>query len=102
VSPENWQQLKDLLGAALARPAEERASFLDRACGADNALRREVGSLLASHEQAEGLMEAPAFAGARSLFGVQARLAVGHQITHYRIMGWVGQGGMGEVYLAPR
>ena len=95
------KQVKDLFDAALARPVEERAKFLDSACAGDKALRHEVESLLASAEQAEKLMEAPAVVGAaQSLLGVRARLSVGQQISHYKIEGWVGQGGMGSVYLA--
>src|SRR6266540_3216418 len=101
VSPEKWQHVRDLFDAALARPVEERAKFLDRACAGDEALRREVESLLQSDAEAESFMEAPAVAGAaESLLGVEARLSVGQQISHYKIMRWVGQGGMGEVYLA--
>jgi DNA-directed RNA polymerase specialized sigma24 family protein len=39
-----------------ATPAE-REAFLARACGADDALRRRVERLLASHEKAVGILE---------------------------------------------
>ena len=101
MSPENWQQVRDLFDAALARPVEERAKFLDRECAGNKALRREVESLLTSDQQAESLMEAAAVSGpAQSQLGVEARLSVVQQISHYKIERCVGQGGMGEVYLA--
>jgi Tol biopolymer transport system component/serine/threonine protein kinase len=102
VSPEKWQQVRDLFDAALTRPAEERAKFLDRACSGDEALRREVESLLASDEEAESFMEVPAVAGAaKSLLGDdQTKLEVGAQLGHYQIVSAIGEGGMGEVYLA--
>jgi Tol biopolymer transport system component/serine/threonine protein kinase len=99
--PERWQAVKDLFDAALARQREERARFLDRACAGDEALRREVESLLASDVEAKSFMETPAVAGAaESFIETRAHLSVGQQISHYQIASAIGAGGMGEVYLA--
>lgn len=57
MKPERWKQLDGLLGAALDRPATERASFLDRTCSGDEELRRELESLLISDGQAEAFIE---------------------------------------------
>src|SRR5688572_32707323 len=51
MKPERWQQIEKLFHAALEHDPSERAAFLTRECGADKSLRREVESLLASHEQ---------------------------------------------------
>src|SRR4051812_15600314 len=40
---------------------EERAAYLDQACGADQALRRQVDRLLAAHPKVGGFLEQPAF-----------------------------------------
>ena len=45
------QRAKDVFLAALARPAGDRSSFVADACAADDALRKEVDSLLAFHEE---------------------------------------------------
>lgn len=98
---ERWQAVKDLFDAALARPPGERTRFLDRACAGDEALRREVESLLASDEEAKSFMETPAVAGsAESFIKTRTQLFVGQQISHYQIVSEIGAGGMGEVYLA--
>ncbi|MBP1637111.1 MAG: stkP 2 [Acidobacteria bacterium] len=55
-----WSRVTDLFNAALERQAGERAGFLDRECGGDQALRAEVASLLAAHEDADAFLEAPA------------------------------------------
>ena len=49
MQPHEWERVKEVLSAALDRPAGERERFLTEACGADQALRREVDSLLAAH-----------------------------------------------------
>jgi len=48
VIDERWQRIKALFQAAVERRAAERTAFLSAAAGDDEALRREVESLLAS------------------------------------------------------
>ena len=52
MSADQWERTKQILEEALRVPAEERSKFLDAACGNDQALRAEVESLIASHEEA--------------------------------------------------
>src|SRR3989454_7481367 len=101
VTSENWEQVKELFEAALKREPVERVAFLDGACSGDEALRREVESLLESYEQAGSFMDAPAVeAAAESLIEEPVKLSPGQQIGHYQIVNLIGEGGMGEVYLA--
>ena len=46
MTPERWQQVQELLRAVTAVPATERGTFLAQACEGDDALLREVNSLL--------------------------------------------------------
>ena len=97
----NWEEVKELFEQVLARPFAERDAFLNQASAGDEALRREVESLIKSYEQAESFMESPAVeAAADSLVGNQDRLASGQKVSHYEILAEIGEGGMGEVYLA--
>lgn len=48
VEPTRAQQIERLYRTALSRPVEDRTAFLITACGDDEALRREVESLLES------------------------------------------------------
>jgi len=50
--PGEWARVKELFGRALALAPSQRSSFIATACGDDDALRRRVEELLASHEQA--------------------------------------------------
>src|SRR5438552_7829566 len=98
---ERWKQVNDLFQSAVERAPAERAAFLDEACRGDESLRREVGSLLTSHERSENFIELPAFEVAPELVtSERTSTLVGKLIGHYRIESLVGVGGMGEVYLA--
>ncbi|HET8674453.1 MAG TPA: protein kinase, partial [Blastocatellia bacterium] len=98
---ERWQQIDRLLEAALERDPAEREAFLDQACGSDEALRKEVESLIGYDEQAQSFIERPAVEmAAQMIAGDQARLAAGRKIAHYEIISMLGADGMGEVYLA--
>jgi serine/threonine protein kinase len=58
MTPEQWQQVKEVFQAALERPSSDRTRFLERACRGNAALRREVESLLAADE-ADSFLETP-------------------------------------------
>ena len=101
VDPKHWQEVKAVFEAALERPVAERSRFIEGACVGNSVLRQEVDSLLRSYENAGSFMEAPAVAAAaESLLGQQDKLPVGQSLGHYEIISLIGEGGMGEVYLA--
>jgi hypothetical protein len=52
-----WQQVKALFEAAVERPPAERAAFLAAATGGDDALRREIESLIASASSDPGFTD---------------------------------------------
>jgi Tol biopolymer transport system component len=98
---ERWQEVKEILYSALEVGPADRSSFLDEKCGADEALRREVESLIAAHHGAAERFESPAVERmAEVVSNEQKSEMVGRSLGHYEIIERIGAGGMGEVYLA--
>src|SRR5882762_6417007 len=101
VDSQHWQQVKEVFESALDCQETERIEFLERVCAGDETLRKEVESLLRSYGEAGSFMETPAVAGAAELLiGEQKKLVAGQSVKHYQILAPIGEGGMGEVYLA--
>ncbi|HXI88788.1 MAG TPA: protein kinase [Blastocatellia bacterium] len=98
MTPERYEKIGQLYHAALELAPADRAAFLAEACG-DDELRRDVASLIASHEQADNFIEQPPDDVAA---GWQAAAASppGRSFAHYQMFSLLGRGGMGEVWLA--
>jgi len=88
-----YERAGEVFLAALSRPAAERDSFLVEACGGDEELLREVGSLLLFHEGGD---EAEARPDAKREDFSAGDVFAGR----YRMIARVGRGGMGDVWRA--
>ncbi len=101
MTPEQYQRVGELYHAALELEPAAREGFLNRVCGDDATLRREVDSLLSASDKARTYFAAPATEVAAGLVDEQSHPSlVGQSLNHYRVLSLLGAGGMGEVYLA--
>ena len=85
MTPERWQQVKEVLAAALALDGAARSTYLAKIEAADAELRREVDSLLA-YGPADGFLEQPAIP--------TPPLDSGTTFGGYHIESPLGEGGM--------
>jgi len=93
--------IKSIFSEALEKGTpQERAAYLDKACGNDADLRARVEALLKSHEKVGDFLEIPALDHGATLDQPAQIEGPGTKIGHYELLELIGEGGMGLVYLA--
>src|SRR5271154_4508891 len=97
MTPELWQRLKPLFQAALEETTQDRAAFIEAACGDDLELKMHLKRLLDADQQSADSRDAP-LANIRSFLddngaplqagnvAVGAVGMIGLNISHYRIL----------------
>jgi tetratricopeptide (TPR) repeat protein len=104
MTQERWAVLRSLFDRALAVEDDEREAFLNAACAGDRTLQNSLISLLNHHEAATSVLAGPMLSPERlaEIVSSGVRTFVPGEIVadRFRVLGFIAEGGMGEVYAA--
>ena len=101
MTPNRLQKINDIFQSAVELSSDEQSAYLDKACGDDESLRKQVESFLNANDQAGTFIAGNAAKDVGHLLTLKnSPTLTGESLGHYEIISVLGTGGMGRVYLA--
>lgn len=104
MTQQRWAVLRSLFDQALTVREDEREAFLNDACIDDQTLRHSLITLLKHHEAATSVLAGPMLTPERlaEIVSSGVRTFVSGELVagRFRILRFIAEGGMGEVYAA--
>ncbi len=108
ISANDWRRIEHVLDTALTLPADERATYVTKACAGDDALAAQVEALIALTDKpsifdsSAAVYAAPVLEVAAPASEAAREEVEGNVFGEYRVVREIARGGMGTVYLAHR
>lgn len=96
MNPDKWGKVKVIFNSALEHSKEDLDEYLESACGPDSEVRQAVDELLGAYRTS---FLDHSFSN-RGSMPEEFALTPGSSLRHYEIIKLLGEGGMGQVYLA--
>ena len=95
------KDIKAIFSEALEKQStEERAVYLDKACGNDTKLRGRIEALLKAHAKAGSFLDVPSLGTNITIDSSPITEGPGTIIGRYKLLEQIGEGGFGVVYMA--
>ncbi len=101
MTPEREQAIEDLFERLADQPVSEQKRLLAEACGDDDELFTAVATLLDGDAREHPVLQLDTAHLADALLGTDAAAVTG-RVGRYQVWKYLGEGGMGAVYLATR
>ncbi len=98
MDPELLARAESIFHKVIVLPVDEQISFLDRECAGDDALRTLLIRMLVHDEDKKGFLTPPESNSNSSILSPVP--TAGTWISNYQLVRLLGQGGMGQVFLA--